>query len=121
MDADTSAPLHQECRIVEAAGQLDLLTTPAFGLDLRAAGREAAGYRWRLIVDLSRVSFMDASPLHELCAARNRHEARGGWLRVVYTHAGIALLLRAAGLTGEFPRYASVHDALHNQSSRTYE
>lgn len=121
MDTVASAPSGAPCRIVEAEGELDLATALSFRATLCGNERDNATSRWHLIVDLTRVSFMDGSPLHELCAARSSHEARGGWIRVVYTHASIALLFRVAGLTEVFPRYASVDDARQDRCSQAYE
>lgn len=98
-----------ECRVVRAAGELDVTTVPAFARDLEGARRDS-GWVF-LIVDLSRVTFMDGSVVGPLCAAWHDCRGRGGWVRVVHTRPGPALLLRAGGLQQRFPRYASARHA----------
>ncbi|MFC7217997.1 STAS domain-containing protein [Streptomyces polyrhachis] len=124
MNTHTSTSSEALYRVVEAEGELDILTAPSFGARLRGdEDDEGDGgpARWRLIADLSRVSFMDSSPLYELCAVGHRNDLRGGWTRVVYAHAGIALLFRAADLARTFPRYASVDDARQDRRSSAHE
>lgn len=100
---------HDECRTVRADGELDLTTAPDFTRDLEDV-RHGTG-RLFLVVDLSRVTFMDGSVLDPLCAAWDDCQERRGWARVVYTRPGIGLVLRAASVQERFPRYATAHDA----------
>ncbi|WP_328405317.1 STAS domain-containing protein [Streptomyces sp. NBC_00390] len=99
----------ENCRVACPAGELDLATALDFTFLLWGTALEA-GADW-LIVDLSRVTFMDCSPLHELCRAWDRSRATGRWTRVVYDQAPIGRLLRLTSLQERFPRYASTDAA----------
>ncbi|MFD8220843.1 MULTISPECIES: STAS domain-containing protein [Streptomyces] len=105
----------ENCRVACPAGELDLATTLDFATLLRGTAL-AAGADW-LIVDLSRVTFMDCSPLRDLCTAWNRSRATGRWTRVVYDQAPIGRLLRLTSLQERFPRYASIDDAWHEHDT----
>lgn len=107
-------------RVVTAYGELDLVTAEDLRFELRGRGvrggggaMDAAGRG--LVVDLLEVTFMDCVPLGVLCSARARAERGGGWLRLVYSQDRIVRLLTATGLRGQFPRHASVADALANR------
>ncbi|NGO15572.1 STAS domain-containing protein [Streptomyces sp. HC44] len=101
--------LFDECRMVRADGELDLVTASAFAHDLEDA-RDGTG-RLFLIVDLRGVTFMDGSVLAPLCAAWDDCRKRLGWVRVVHTRPGAGLVFLAGGLLERFPRYASAEDA----------
>jgi len=101
--------LFEECRVVRAGGELDVMTASAFARDLEDARHGTD--RLFLIVDLRDVTFMDGSVLDPLCAAWHDCRGRGGWMRVVHTRPGPGLVFRALGLLERFPRYASVQDA----------
>ncbi|WP_329395735.1 anti-sigma factor antagonist [Streptomyces melanogenes] len=105
----TITDLSRECRTVRVTGELDLLTAPGLAIELAKARRGTQPPY--VVVDLSDLTFMDCSALGPLCEARTACLERGGWLRVVYTRRGIGLLLRAVGLTADFPRYATVEAA----------
>lgn len=118
MDVDlNSTATDQRCRIVSPSGELDLANAADFRdtLDGGAPGWDVP----RLIVDLTAVTFMDVSPLRELRAAQAQAHQRGGWVRLVHSHPGIERLLRATGLSGAFPRYATHADARAGSASRT--
>ncbi|AVZ70913.1 STAS domain-containing protein [Streptomyces lunaelactis] len=105
--------LLENCRLESPAGELDLASAPAFGALLWGMDAQA-GADW-LIVDLRAVTFMDCSPLHDLCAAWDRSEVTGRWTRVVYDQDRIGQLLRLTSLLERFPRYASIEDAWRHQ------
>ncbi|MHA6758225.1 STAS domain-containing protein [Streptacidiphilus sp. PAMC 29251] len=112
--AATAPSADLPCRTVSLRGELDLRVGAA--LRSRLAGTPGERHLYRVIVDLTQVTFMDSSPLHVLEHAQDRCADHGGWLRLVYTHRTIALLLRAADAAGRFPRYATIADA---RSGRT--
>ncbi|WP_199551487.1 STAS domain-containing protein [Streptomyces sp. N35] len=99
----------EDCRVVRAHGELDLLTVAPLVRALNLA-RTGSG-RLCLIVDLSEVTFADGSILGPLSDAWADCRARHGWVRVVHSASATALLFRAGGLTDRFPGYASARDA----------
>ncbi|GHC71896.1 STAS domain-containing protein [Streptomyces flavofungini] len=102
--------LFEECQVVRMEGELDLTTAPDLTRALERARDRSTG-RLFLIVDLSRVTFMDGSVLTPLCTAWEDCRRRLGWIRLVHTGPGTSLVLRASGLADRFPRYASTRDA----------
>ncbi|MFH8409339.1 STAS domain-containing protein [Streptomyces sp. NPDC018019] len=107
----TRCPEQREgCRVVRPVGELDLATATALRDQLR--GNDAA-LPARVVADLRDVTFLDSSGLHELRTAQARCEAAGGWLRLVYDHPSIGLLLQLTGSAQQFPRYADVDAARH--------
>ncbi|MDT7839722.1 STAS domain-containing protein [Streptomyces justiciae] len=108
---DRSDPpgLYDECRVVRPHGELGLTTVAAFAHAL-ADACSGTGRRF-LIVDLTKVTFMDGSALAPLSAAWDDCDSRNGWVRLVRGPATAGLALRAGGLTHRFPRYASAQDA----------
>lgn len=102
--------LFEDCQVVHAKGELDLTTVPDLARDLDRARGLRPGHPW-LIVDLNQVTFMDGSVLAPLCVTWEDCRRRLGWLRLVRTGPGTALVLRASGLVDRFPRYASAWDA----------
>ncbi|WP_425831362.1 STAS domain-containing protein [Streptomyces fractus] len=97
------------CRVVHPRGEVDLTTSAAFGESLVRA-RGGTG-RLFLIVDMSRLTFMDTSGLDPLCEAWEDCRARHGWLRLVRAPTSARLVLRAAETLPHLPWYASVRDA----------
>ncbi|OKH98902.1 hypothetical protein A6A06_25160 [Streptomyces sp. CB02923] len=89
-------------------GEIDLATAPAFRDQLRGNDAALPGC---VVVDLRGVTFIDSSGLQELRTAQARCEAVGGWVRLVYDHEAIHLLIRLSGYAEDFPRYTGVEDA----------
>ncbi|QMU76876.1 STAS domain-containing protein [Streptacidiphilus sp. PB12-B1b] len=109
IDKDPGAAEHRY-RVIAPCGELNAATTAVLRFDLNGWGsREGAQ---RLVVDLSAVTFMDASVLRILCTAHGRADREGGWLRLVYTVPRIGTLLAATRLDVRFPCHATVADAL---------
>lgn len=96
-------------RVIEVDGQIDLYSAPQFKertLRVIDAGAE------RVIVDLSRVSFMDSTGLGVLVGARKRLSAANGDLLLVVADPEIDRLFEITGLDGVFQIYRSRDDAL---------
>ncbi|MEY9964156.1 anti-sigma B factor antagonist [Streptacidiphilus sp. MAP12-16] len=113
--AGTTAVPVETTRTVRAQGELDLVSAPSFRSTLHGGASFTPAAR--VVVDLSDVTFMDVSPLRELCIATNRFEQQGGWVRLVYTDPTVARLLRATRLADRFPRYATIADARAGRTS----
>jgi anti-anti-sigma factor len=87
-------------RIVAVEGEIDLATAA----ELRDIVRQAFGRRPEtLVIDLTRVSFIDSSGLHALIDADHRSTAAGIRLVIVPAAAEVHLPLSLAGLDDVLP------------------
>ncbi|HSN06442.1 MAG TPA: STAS domain-containing protein [Candidatus Angelobacter sp.] len=110
MDLDVST--HEEAgRVVVAAiGEIDVFTAPQLDHEL---SRLTADGRTDLVVDLSRVDFLDSTGLSVLVKALKRvREVDGGRLDVVVSVERVAKVFRITGLDQLIPLHPSVADAL---------
>jgi len=90
-------------------GSLDIATAPS----LRAALLEAAGQGKReIVVDLTRVEFIDSTGLGSLIGAHRRAQEEGGSLRLVVNEGPLSRLLAITGLVRVFSIHATLDDAL---------
>lgn len=95
--------------VFDLEGSLDIATSPT----VRAALVDAAERgEHRLIVDLSRVDFIDSTGLGALIGSQRRAKESGGEVRLVAREGQILRLLRITGLLGVFGVYGSFEDAL---------
>ncbi|GAC1501500.1 MAG: anti-sigma factor antagonist BldG [Vulcanimicrobiaceae bacterium] len=93
-------------------GTLDLATSPM----ARAAFLEAANDgRHEIIVDLSRVEFLDSTGLGALIGGHRRAAESGGGMRLVVNDGPISRLLNITGLMRVLEVYPSVSCALHQR------
>lgn len=91
---------HGPFTVVEAAGEIDMLTAGSLAEHLLAA---VGGEEPDVLVDLRTVEFFDCSGLRVLCRADSRAREHGGRLRIVSDSPRIRRLLSASGLLGRFP------------------
>ncbi|MFJ4205421.1 STAS domain-containing protein [Streptomyces sviceus] len=114
----------------EAAGRgtLSVVRTDADGITVLGLGGEIdhqsvggltralapadAAVGQRVVIDLSRVTFMDSSGVNALIAAFQAAEAAGGWLRLVVVPGAVLRTLRLVGLDTVVPFHATLEDAL---------
>lgn len=95
--------------VVEIEGQVDLYSAPEFkerttrALDVGAT---------RVIIDLSRVTFMDSTGLGILINTLNRVRLARGELALVVTNYDLERLLDLTGLHGTFTLYRSRDQAV---------
>ncbi|GLP65143.1 anti-sigma factor antagonist [Streptomyces sp. TUS-ST3] len=75
-----------------------------------AAGDAAAAHR--VVVDLSKVTFMDSSGVNSLIAAFQDARAAGGWLRLVVVRGAVLRTLELVGLDTVVPFHPTLEDAL---------
>jgi anti-sigma B factor antagonist len=93
-------------------GSLDLATAPS----ARAALIEAAGAgKHDMVVDLTRLEFLDSTGLGALIGAHRRALENGGAVRLAVGEGPIARLLNITGLIRVFPVYATLEDALNER------
>lgn len=93
----------EDCAIGHAVcvleGEIDLATADEFR---RKALESMDQFGPRLTLDLSGVTFMDATGLSVLIYVRREAEARGGHITLVGTPQAVSYLLRISGLESVF-------------------
>jgi anti-sigma B factor antagonist len=91
--------------VIEAVGEIDVAVAPAMREMLDRAPSS------RVVFDLRRVSFMDASGLGVLAAAWRRATSMGGAVRLLSPDKGITRILEITHLDGVLPVYARLEEA----------
>ena len=89
--------------VLHVEGELDMATAPALEDALADAGFTA-----RLVVDLTRCTFLDSSAVRVLVSSVRDSEAAGGSLALVVADPGILRVLEISGVDTMLP----VHEAL---------
>jgi anti-sigma B factor antagonist len=97
-------------RVVEAAGSIDLLTTPKLAEHLSIALAE--GIPVIVVVDLRQIDFIGAAGLSVLVAADQRARAQQITLRVVASTHAVRRILSVTGLDQTLSVYAALAPAL---------
>ena len=95
--------------VVAIAGEIDVYTAPTLRDHL---SHLVADGRYRLVLDLEEVAFLDSTGLGVLVGGLKRVRAHDGSLSLVCTQERILKVFRITGLTKVFPIHASVPDAL---------
>jgi anti-sigma B factor antagonist len=103
--------LDGKTHVVEVEGQVDLYSAPEF--KQRTATVIDQG-KTTVIVDLSRVTFMDSTGLGVLVGALKRMRAARASLILVVTDYDIERLFELTGLDRSFKMYRSRDDALED-------
>jgi anti-anti-sigma factor len=114
-----SARTEARVTIAELAGELDIASAPGLREQLLALLRPGSG---RLVIDLSRVSFCDASGLAVLIGTGRRAGLLGGFLRLAAVPPEVSRVLRSTGLDRHlhvFPTVVLAASASNTPSSRT--
>src|SRR6185437_374456 len=97
---DVSARAGNGIVIAELAGELDIATAPALREQLLSLLRPGSS---RLIIDLSRVTFCDASGLAVLVGIGRRARLLGGFLRLAAVSPQADRVLDITGLHRHLP------------------
>lgn len=97
--------------VIEVEGQVDLYSAPEFK---ERTGRVIDQGSTRVIIDLSRVGFMDSTGLGVLVGALKRLRAARAELLLVVTDYDIERLFELTGLDRTFKMYRSRDDALED-------
>jgi anti-anti-sigma factor len=95
--------------VIEAVGEIDVAVTPVMQQVLNGASSA------QFIFDLSRVSFMDASGLSVLVAARGEGTPISGNVRLVGPTDGVRKLLKITQLDTVLPIYACLEEATRSE------
>ncbi len=90
-------------------GSLDVATSSALKRDLAKAAEDRRRY---VIVDLTKVDFLDSTGLGALMGAHRRAAESGGGVSLVVTDGPILRLLNITGLSRVFSLYESLDDAI---------
>jgi anti-sigma B factor antagonist len=103
------ARLTRELALVSVAGEIDLHTAPDLQAGIENAG--AVGVD-TVIVDLSKISFIDSTGLGVLVQGTKRREGRGQSLVLVTNDPRVLRVIEVTGLNRVLRIYATLHDAL---------
>ncbi|QXJ22283.1 STAS domain-containing protein [Actinomadura graeca] len=95
----------EEHTVIAIIGELDIASTPSLRERLNTALRNVGP---RVVIDLSGVTFCDASGLALLVGARRRAEPAGTTMVLAAPRPQMAKLLRITGLTRAFTIRPSV-------------
>jgi anti-sigma B factor antagonist len=110
-DLSIHVHVHGGMNVFELTGSLDIATSPT----VRAALVEASERGdHKLIVDLTKVDFLDSTGLGALIGAQRRAKEFDGDVRLVAKEGQILRLLRITGLMKIFAVYAVLDDAVND-------
>jgi anti-sigma B factor antagonist len=99
--------------VYRLSGSLDVATSPS----VRAALIEAAAEgKHDIVVDLSRLEFLDSTGLGALIGAHKRATEHSGTVRLAVGDGAISRLLNITGLMKIFPTYATLDDAVADRN-----
>ncbi len=98
-----------DMQIFELTGSLDIATSPTVRAALTSASERGDH---RLIVDLTRIEFLDSTGLGALIGAQRRAKEFGGDVRLIAKEGQILRLLRITGLLRVFSVYPTLEDAV---------
>ena len=97
--------------VVEPTGEIDAYTAPRLR---RALEELPAPARYRVVVEMSGVSFMDSSGLGVLVGAAKRARNGGGALALAGCQERILRVLRVTGLVRVMEPFATLEEALRH-------
>lgn len=109
MDLDISTHEQAGRVVVVAIGEVDVFTAPQLDHEL---SRLTADGRTDVVVDLSRVDFLDSTGLSVLVKTLKRIREVDGHLDVVVSVERVAKVFRITGLDQLIPLHESVAEAL---------
>lgn len=95
--------------VLEVAGEIDMVTSPALRERLTALAQVDCGL---VVLDLTDVGFFDSSGLNAVVAGHRVIRHHGGDLRIVCTSRRVIKVFEIAGLTRVFVLHATVQEAL---------
>jgi anti-sigma B factor antagonist len=94
--------------VAKLVGELDIASAPALREELLSLLRHGSS---RLVIDLSKVSFCDASGLAVLVSTGRRARLLGGFLRLAAVSPQVSRVLRITGLQRTLPHFPTVQAA----------
>jgi anti-sigma B factor antagonist len=108
-DLSIHVHVHEDMQVFDLVGSLDIATSPTVRAALTSASERGSH---RLIVDLTRVDFLDSTGLGALIGGQRRAKEFGGEVRLVAKEGQILRLLRITGLLKVFSVYPTLDDAV---------
>jgi anti-anti-sigma factor len=105
---DLSARSQGGITIAELTGELDIANAPALREQLLGLLRPGSS---RLVIDLSKVSFCDATGLAVLVSTARRARLLGGFLRLAAVSPQVRQVLEITGLHRHLANFPTVHAA----------
>ena len=109
MDVTVTSRTSGERTVVDVTGEIDVYTAPALREEL---GALIDSEHTDLIVDLTKVGFMDSTGLGVLVGALKKVRTIGGDLRLVINEEKILKVFRITALTQVFTIYPTIDEAL---------
>jgi anti-sigma B factor antagonist len=106
LSIDTEA--HSDNTVVHVDGDLDVYTAPRLKETLELVMAKGGS----LVLDLSKVHFIDSTALSVLVGALQRSEADGGAFSLVVEDPFLLKIFRITGFDGMFSIYPQLKDAL---------
>lgn len=100
---------HVGYTVVWAQGEIDIATGPDLMQELTGA---VGADQCRVVVDLTRVTFMDAIGLNALALAKRRAEAGHGEVRLVGASGMVRTVLHITGLDQIFPVHSTIEESI---------
>lgn len=100
---------HQDIRIVEFEGRIDATSTASLETTLAKALSEG---RHKLVMDMSKVSYLNSHNLHLLTLAMNENRQRGGDVRFARLSPIVRRVFEIIGLCQQIHDYPSIDAAL---------
>lgn len=98
-----------DATILDVAGEVDVYTAPKLREKLVELVSEG---NYHLIVDMTKVDFLDSTGLGVLVGGLKRVRSHDGSLELVCNQERILKIFRITGLTKVFPIYDSLDEAL---------
>lgn len=98
----------QGCAVLSAAGEIDLYTAPALRDALVAAAESSS----RIVIDLSRVTFLDSTGLGVMLGALGRARSVQRSVALVGPTSMVRRVLEITRLNQVFPTYGELDEAL---------
>ena len=94
--------------VIRGDGRLNMASGPQLKETVQSALRSG---RVRVVVDLSRIPFMDSSGLGSLIAGLKSARELGGDLRIVSPSTQVAMVLKLSKVDSILPAHPSVEEA----------
>jgi anti-sigma B factor antagonist len=110
-DLSIHVHIHGGMSVFELTGSLDIATSPTVRASLIEASERGDH---KLIVDLTKVDFLDSTGLGALIGAQRRAKEFGGDVRLVVKEGQILRLLRITGLLKVLAVYPTLDDAVRD-------